>query len=348
MVLVSKSNPRASGVNHKRRQGAHHKKNEHYLKPYWPYIPMVAIITVGLLCSSLWAHAQHGVLGYATQMSNSELLAGTNSNRATAGLGALALNGELSAAAQNKANDMATRDYWSHNTPDGKTPWTFIVAAGYNYKTAGENLAYGFDTSDDTITAWMNSPEHKANILNTTYTEVGFGFANADNYQGTGPETIVVAEYASPQAAYTPPPASTTPKSTASTRPAAQPQQAAEPQAQAATPTSTPASSTPPASANKESNTTAVASKAAPKAVGTHNVSRIQLITHGSAPWSMFAVSVIATVAILLVFVRHGLFWHRFLIKGERFVIHHHFFDFALVAVGVIAFILTRSAGVIR
>ena len=62
----------------------------------------------------------------------------------------------------------------------------------------------------------------------------------------------------------------------------------------------------------------------------------------------MFAVSVLATVSVAIFFFRHGLFWHRALVKGEQFIIKHKFLDIALVAVGVLGFILTRSAGVIH
>jgi len=174
MVLVTKKPRRTTGAPSKQRAGRHHKKDERYLKPYWPYIPMVLIVVLGLAFSSLWGHMQHGVLGYATDMNSSGLLQGTNAQRSSSGLGGLSYNSQLAAAAQAKANDMASRDYWSHNTPDGATPWTFITNAGYTYNTAGENLAYGFDSSDSTITGWMNSPEHKANILNSGYKEVGW------------------------------------------------------------------------------------------------------------------------------------------------------------------------------
>ena len=70
--------------------------------------------------------------------------------------------------------------------------------------------------------------------------------------------------------------------------------------------------------------------------------------TNGQAPWSMFAVTTLATVAIAIFMLRHALFWHRTLIKGEAFFMHHRFFDIALVGVGVIGYILTRSAGVIH
>ncbi|HSX17607.1 MAG TPA: CAP domain-containing protein [Patescibacteria group bacterium] len=342
MVLVSKSK-RPTTIRTKRRQGHHHKRDERYLRPYWPYIPLLLIVAVGLVFSNLWGVAQKGVLGYATEMSTTNLLNGTNNQRTAASLGSLALNSKLNQAAQAKANDMAARDYWSHNTPDGATPWTFFASAGYNYQTAGENLAYGFDSSDNTITAWMNSPEHKANILGN-YTEVGFGVANSSNYQGTGPETIVVAMYGTPQpTAAAPAPAATKPKA-ATPAPTQTPVPVAE-TPQAASPTET----TPAASKPKETTTTAATGvKKDTKTVTAQNVSRIQLLTNGQAAWSTFVVTMFATVCIGVFILRHGLFWHRTLVKGEAFFIHHKVLDGALIAIAVIGFVLTRTAGVIH
>jgi hypothetical protein len=83
-------------------------------------------------------------------------------------------------------------------TPDGKQPWSFVDTAGYQYEAAGENLAYGFGTSDQVMAAWMHSTEHRANILNANYQDVGFATANVTNYRGTGPETVIVAMYGEP------------------------------------------------------------------------------------------------------------------------------------------------------
>jgi hypothetical protein len=93
---------------------------------------------------------------------------------------------------------MIKRDYWAHIAPDGKTPWAFINESGYKYRSAGENLAYGFDSSEQTVAGWMNSPSHRENMLKLDYKEVGFGIAYSNNYQGKGPETVVVAEYGDP------------------------------------------------------------------------------------------------------------------------------------------------------
>lgn len=137
---------------------------------------------------------------YATDITGGGLLAETNAYRQSNGRNSLSMSYALSRAAQAKANDMASRDYWAHNTPDGRTPWSFISAVGYAYTAAGENLAYGYTTSDELMAAWEQSPEHRANLLYAGYTQVGFGIANAPDYVGTGQETIVVAEYATPVA----------------------------------------------------------------------------------------------------------------------------------------------------
>jgi hypothetical protein len=62
----------------------------------------------------------------------------------------------------------------------------------------------------------------------------------------------------------------------------------------------------------------------------------------------MFAISALATICAIVFIWRHGLFWHRALVKGEAFVVKHKFLDIALVLVGVLGFVLTRSAGVIH
>jgi len=97
----------------------------------------------------------------------------TNFERNADSLGALTINPQLEVAARLKAEDMASKGYFSHNSPDGKTPWYWFEKAGYNYAAAGENLAVNFTDSRDITEAWMHSPLHRANILNGNYTEIG-------------------------------------------------------------------------------------------------------------------------------------------------------------------------------
>lgn len=195
-----------TGRHHQKRQGKHQKRNQHFLRVYAPYIPVVLLFFANLTFSfRALALAQSkkntGVLAYATNMSPQLLVDSTNSQRAAYSAGSLTLNSKLNSAAQAKANDMATRNYWSHNTPEGNPPWYFITNAGYSYSRAGENLAYGFTEVNGAlgvVAGWMNSPSHKENLINPAYTEVGFGIANAAVYQGHNEETIVVAMYATP------------------------------------------------------------------------------------------------------------------------------------------------------
>lgn len=339
MVLVSKPK-RSTSIHQKRRQGHHHKRSADYHKPYWPYLPLGIIVGLGVLVNSFWGVVQHAVLGYATNTSISRLIEDTNAERATGGLAALTINNKLNQAAQAKANDMATRNYWSHNTPEGSPPWVFFSQAGYEYKAAGENLAYGFDNSDATVEAWMNSPGHRANIMNTNYSEVGFGIANIENYQDTGPQTIVVAMYGSPQVASAN--ANATP--TIAAKPKSTPQQS-NPAVQP-TPTPTPAETKPAETPEPELVVSSeLTNELAPP---SKNVARIQLFTDDVAPWTIFAITLFATLAIAVVFLRHSLTWHRTFVRGERFILKHKFLDVALVLVGVVGFVLTRTAGSIH
>ena len=97
----------------------------------------------------------------------------TNQNRLAVDVAELKVNPLLEKAAQMKADDMANKSYFAHNTPDGKTPWYWFDQAGYKYIYAGENLAVNFENSEDVETAWMNSRGHLLNIMNPKFTEIG-------------------------------------------------------------------------------------------------------------------------------------------------------------------------------
>lgn len=97
----------------------------------------------------------------------------TNRDRVAANVSELKVNPLLEKAAQMKADDMASKSYFAHNTLDGKTPWYWFEQAGYEYIYAGENLAVNFEDSEDIETAWMNSKTHWLNIVNPKYTEIG-------------------------------------------------------------------------------------------------------------------------------------------------------------------------------
>jgi hypothetical protein len=158
------------------------------------------VLTAGLLliqvAYNFHSDGQARVLGYATSMSSDTLLRGTNDYRDRSNLPSVHLNDALSRAAQAKADQMVSQNFWSHIAPDGTTPWFYFHKVGYDYSVAGENLAYGFATSDQVVTAWMNSAEHRDNVLGN-YQDIGFGFANGADYQH-GKNTVVVAFYGLP------------------------------------------------------------------------------------------------------------------------------------------------------
>jgi len=347
MVLASapKTSP---NIHTKKRHGQHHKVSKHYSKTYWPYLPMLLIIGLGFVLNSVWS-SPNKVLSYATNASITDLLQETNNQRVQQGVGALALNNQLSQAAQTKATDMATRDYWAHVTPDGKQPWQFMSDAGYAYVLAGENLAYGFDTSAATIAGWMNSPSHRENLLRDGYKDVGFGIANSPNFQGTGPETIIVAEYASPQpvAVHNAAPAvKASPAPVATPTPAATPAPATETPAAPVT-TPTPAAA-PAQAALKTTTATPVTAAADTQNLQAQKVSRLDVLTDGNGQWATLVASVLITLAVISLVYRHGKMWRRYLVHGEDFLLHHPLYDTFIVAAAVIAVLLTRTSGFIR
>lgn len=131
------------------------------------------------------------VLGISTGMTSDQLLALTNEKRIEQGLSPLSINSQLSAAAESKARDMLTKNYWAHNSPDGTTPWDFIKGSGYSYVYAGENLARGFSDPSEVINAWMASPEHRQNMLSPNFNNIGFAIATGSL---TGEDTVLVVE----------------------------------------------------------------------------------------------------------------------------------------------------------
>ncbi|MDQ0988630.1 sigma-70 family RNA polymerase sigma factor [Streptomyces sp. V2I9] len=98
-----------------------------------------------------------------------------NAERSKEGCGPVSVNGLLNSAAQRHSADMAARDYFSHTSQDGREPGDRITAAGYRWSTYGENIAKGQRTPADVMRAWIDSPGHRANILNCSFEEIGVG-----------------------------------------------------------------------------------------------------------------------------------------------------------------------------
>jgi uncharacterized protein YkwD len=101
----------------------------------------------------------------------------TNQERTAAGLGPVAANGALHAAAQRESNDMAAHTTMSHTGSDGSTVATRATAAGYSWHTIGENIAVGYTSASGVMSGWMNSAGHRANILNGAFEDIGVAVA---------------------------------------------------------------------------------------------------------------------------------------------------------------------------
>jgi uncharacterized protein YkwD len=117
-------------------------------------------------------------------LSIENIIDATNNERVKAGLLPLKTNAKLEASAKIKVDDMITHQYFEHTSPAGKTVADLGNQVGYNYVVMGENLALGnFTGANDLLQAWMNSPGHRANILNSSYQDIGV-YAAQGTYQG--------------------------------------------------------------------------------------------------------------------------------------------------------------------
>lgn len=346
LAQIPKSEPNAHD---KKRRGHHHKATKHYAKTYWPYLPMLLIVILGFVVNIFLSSAGQ-VLSYATSVDTSSLLQETNIQRTQNGREALALNGYLNQAAQAKANDMASRDYWSHATPEGTQPWQFISSTGYTFTYAGENLAYGFDTSAATLAGWMNSSGHRANVLKAEYTEIGFGIANAANYQQGGEQTIVVAMYATPKKI---PVAAPAPVKTQTTTPTPAPE-ATQVKPAEQDPATTPSEPTPAPAATPTPSEKPVTELSQPafstptKTLAPQAVSRIDVLTNGNASWAVMTITTLITIGAISLVYRHGKVWRKYLIRGEHFILRHPVFDIVTVALIVTSIVLSQTTGFIH
>ena len=77
---------------------------------------------------------------------------------------------------------MHDRGYFDHTSPTYGTPFQMMRAFGLTYRSAGENIAMGYRTPQAVVTGWMNSPGHRANILNSSYKRIGVGYVASGNY----------------------------------------------------------------------------------------------------------------------------------------------------------------------
>ena len=115
-----------------------------------------------------------GVLG--------EVVDRTNAERARHGLPPLGVDARLAAAAHAHSADMVRRAFFAHESPDGRQVWDRAVAAGYAYRKVAENIAAGQRSAEEVVRGWMESPGHRANILDGDLAQIGVGRADGGSY----------------------------------------------------------------------------------------------------------------------------------------------------------------------
>lgn len=119
-----------------------------------------------------------------TSINTIDIIEATNKERIAIGLPPLATDEKLNASAKLKVQDMIDRQYFEHQSPTGEGVSDLGRKTGYSYVIMGENLALGsFSTSEEIVEAWMDSPGHKANMLNPKYQDIGVSAIQA-MYEG--------------------------------------------------------------------------------------------------------------------------------------------------------------------
>ena len=105
-----------------------------------------------------------------------------NVERAKYGLSPLQMDESVRNVARMKSSDMRKNNYFDHNSPTYGSPFDMLKQFGISYKSAGENIAQGYPTPEAVVKGWMNSPGHRANILNSSFTHIGIGYDAQGHY----------------------------------------------------------------------------------------------------------------------------------------------------------------------
>ena len=154
----------------------------------YPAIQFIVLFALAVLFSACNDTTSPGGQDATTNQLRNDIITLTNVERTSRELIALVSSDQITAVAQAHARDMSERDFFEHINPDGEDPFDRLTAGGVTYGYAGENIAFFSATSDlaeRVVTGWMNSPGHRANILEKNYRKIGIGV-----YQNTDASTF--------------------------------------------------------------------------------------------------------------------------------------------------------------
>jgi len=160
-------------------------------KSIWKALFLSIIFTCSLVAFP-WQGSKQDVI-----LTESNFLAIVNQDRSKEGLTPLRQNQQLQMAATAKAQNMLNKGYFSHNSPDGTTPWDFIKSAGFSYQYAGENLAINYTNPNELLADFLRSPSHRDNLLSPLFTETGVAVVTGE-FQGH-PAVVTVQMFAAPK-----------------------------------------------------------------------------------------------------------------------------------------------------
>jgi uncharacterized protein YkwD len=128
----------------------------------------------------------------ASEITRDSVLKSMNEYRAKQGLPELRFDARLVRAADDRMRDMEEQEYWAHESPDGKSPFTWLRSEGYDIQYAGENLAAGFETTEVLVSSWMESPGHRDNIMSPLYVDCGIAIIDGSTKGRAVGKSIVV------------------------------------------------------------------------------------------------------------------------------------------------------------
>ncbi len=132
------------------------------------------------------------VAASASEITRSAVLEQMNVRRLAAKLPPLRDDPRLDLAADDRMRDMEERAYWSHTSPDGRSPFEWLLPRGYDFWFAGENLAAGFETAEVLVDGWMESKGHRENVMSAIYQDCGIAIIDGGTEGKVPGKSIVV------------------------------------------------------------------------------------------------------------------------------------------------------------
>lgn len=147
-------------------------------------IYLILFIFLSILGYASWPEQTQSVVKdkqiQEVSFTSQDVLSLVNQTRKDKGIEPLVFNEKLNSAAKLKAQAILDKDEFQHDFKDGTTPWYFFDKVGYDYDVAGENLAIGWITPQAEHFAWLNSPKHYGNIVNSSFSDTGIAILEGE------------------------------------------------------------------------------------------------------------------------------------------------------------------------